>query len=135
PGAYDVVTYTLPSGAIVSTQLPYTVLPPRPALPLLGPYNITYTVTVPTWFRSGTVLGIHRVSYNSDGTRISCMDLAIPAKEQTTFTRSLEGRLAVSRARDVRQPRGQPRARHRVVRDRREVCASPRFLHGAAMSR
>jgi hypothetical protein len=81
-GAYVVVTITLPSGERTGPhRQPFVPPPPlkRPPIPP-GPYQGSVTITVPTWVRPGSVFGFHSVTFNRNGTRLSCMDLTVPIK-------------------------------------------------------
>ena len=73
PSAYEVVTLSSPSGPQFPLWLPVVPLP-------AGPYSGSTTFTVPRWLPSGTVLVVHRVWFDGDGTRLACMDVTIPVK-------------------------------------------------------
>lgn len=75
-GAYDVVTVT-PTGGRLFRKLRFPPLLNDATAP--GPFNKRVTFTVPA-YPSGTIIVIHRESYNNNGARLACVDMTVPIK-------------------------------------------------------
>jgi hypothetical protein len=77
-GAVDSTSVTPVSGdnLLKRMLLPRRLKGPLPA----GPREERRTFTVPRRLPTGSVYVMHREAFNSDGTRLLCMDLTVPIK-------------------------------------------------------